>query len=270
MASLRSPARGVPPPVSRLDVLEHSDDDAGLGSELLPGLQGPVVGDDFSLGSRTDRLLHPFLQPFEHPISVLGLDVQVVDVDDVLRFELFGEIGRRLLLGIQRNRLAVQESDFLTVHRVEIRDRLNNTVLTHLEVVAREAGDSIALGVGHHDLDVGDIDRNRLRHRGADLLVRGRARLGWRSGLRKGADRDAEARRGENLLQAISSGPEQKGRRTDYSPVDPPGTARRAPGRRQTDNKEELQKNRVALSFGIQQNSGPPGRKPHLPDGRRK
>ena len=75
-----------------------------------------------------------FLQPLEHPVAVLRLDVQVVHVDDVPGLQLGGQLALRR--GGSRARRSCRPREQLAAgDGVEVRDRLRNAVLEDLEVV---------------------------------------------------------------------------------------------------------------------------------------
>src|SRR6266498_2926556 len=233
-----------------LDLVERRDDLAGLGGELAPDLQGPVIGHDHPLRASPDRLPHELFQAFEHPVAVLGLDVQVVDEEDVLRFQFRRDLCFGLG-GIETDDLAVVQEHLPAGHRVEIRDLLRRSILIDLEVVPRQPGHPVPLRVGDHDLDV--------RHGHFDFLGNGRERLLVRRRRFLSRQRSGREQHGNesDSLQRIPPSGRQASRPPEYSPAGHPAGGRCPRAR-------SLKKNTVALSERIQQNSalrgGPPGR----------
>ncbi len=142
----------------------------------IPSAFGPIdVGDEF-------------LQPLEHAVAVLRLDVLVVHVEDVVGRHDAGDLDDRLvLLGLQRDRRAVLEEDLAAGHGIEVRDRLRNPVLLDLEVVLGQAGHALALGIRDEDVDVRDGDVHGLGEGRERLAGLGRARR-RRSGRRRFLD----------------------------------------------------------------------------------
>ena len=205
------PAAGL-----HLGLFDRRQDVALLGREPLLRLQRPVVGHDHGLRLRSHGRRQKFLQAFEHPVSVLRLDVLVVDVHDVPGLELGGNLirgGRR----VERHDLAVFQQDLPSGHGVKVGDHLRHPVLEHLEVVPRQVGDPIPLRVGDDDVDVRDRNFHPLRdgrhgvggvgfrsRRGRLRGPRGRRRGGRRALPEKGRG-DGEREHESGRFQGVSS-----------------------------------------------------------------
>ena len=264
---------GVVRPAARveLDLLQGRDELVRVGREGLAGLEGAVVRDDHAFGVRADRLRDEFLQTFEHPVAVLGLDVLVVDVEDVVGLDDRRHLGRRRLLDVEGNGCAVLEQHLAARDGVEVGDLLGKPVLADLEIVGRQAGDPLALRVGDEDVHVrdGDVDRLADGRNGRRLLLglrRGRGRRGRGRQAFPGRPTRRRSRAVRRGTKDVSNGASWERKALSPATLFPAAAAlrgrrRRAAARVRADPVSAAfrppsgPKNSVALFSGIQQNS---------------
>ena len=130
---------------------------------------------------RRDELLHLL----EDAVAVERRQREVVDIEDDAALLILRDLIDAHRLRQRGSRIRVDDdrrdgNALRIVDLVKVRDRLEKVVLVDLEVVLRQAGDRVALLVGHDDVDVDDADVDRLRElrHFVRLRLRRRLRLG--------------------------------------------------------------------------------------------
>ena len=213
----RVPALGVGRDRLGRDLLqvEHAGgDQRRVAGEAVAHVQLAVVGDEHHLVVALQLLVDEGAQLAHHPVAVERVEVVVVDVNDQAQALVLGDgLGRgrrdRLRRGScggrgSRRRCVVPRVGLTVLDGEEVGHGDRPVVLVQLEVVLRQAVDAVALLVGHVDVDVDDVDVDRVHEQ-----VFSTARSGLRGGLGGGGG----GRRPAQQAQQRGNGEPLQGRR---------------------------------------------------------